>query len=152
MDTHFDESDCDTCSTSSVLSISSQDMDDDKYCRELLGQKSVHFNEQVEIFVMPSRHDIAHLFSDLYYEQREIRHFKDERYHEVRTHVMKHKCSVRQAMCDLYQIDQEDEQGSSIHNESTNTQQMNIFKNITLPDNHFIVDYESKILQLCNDF
>ena len=149
-----DETDCDTCSTSSVLSVSSKDMDsiDDKYHLKPLGKRSVHFDEGVEVFLMPSRYDTAFLFSDLYYEQREIRKFKDERYDEVRIHVIKHNCSVRQAMCDLYQIDQQDENELTICNESINTKQMDQSNNFNLPNNHFIADYEREILQLCNDF
>lgn len=150
MYTYCDESDCefcDTCSTRSTSSILSVDTINDKFYHKPLDKKSVHFDEQVEVFQMPSRYDIAHLFSDLYYGQKEIRRFKDDRYDEVRIHVIKHKCSVRQAMCDLYQIDQEEEQVLAINNLSINAQ---LLDNVDKPTT--FVDYEKEVLQLRNDF
>lgn len=75
---------------------------------QLKAKRKTHFNQKVSVHSIPSRRELSPMFADLWYTGRECDRFKREAYFEMKNYIERNHCSVKQAMLDLHQPEEEE--------------------------------------------
>ncbi len=92
-------------------------------------QRKVSFSTKVRVYLIPTREEFAPIAPKLWWTLSECEGFKRDAYSEVRGYVVSYKCSVKEAMFDLYSPSSFDEETkiSLSMRASDNQEQLSLF-------------------------